>query len=135
MVYNRNSIFANLYVPWYRQIYLKIDKNLTFEEAFRRSTDTSKDFESPPVSICYEPDEFIKLVESVGFKGKFKGATISSFEVDLAKKFYDKAVVDKRLGKDYREFLTLLKFDEHGVPFYCGHVAGIDACYLFEKLS
>ena len=133
MVYNHDSIWSNLYVPWFLQTHLKIDTNLTFEEAFRRSTDNSIRNEAAPVSCCYRPDEFIKLVESVGFKGEFKGAAISGFEVNLTRKYLDKAVSDKRLGEKYRIFLKSLEIDEKGIPYYKENVAGIDACYLFVK--
>lgn len=67
-----------------------------------------------------------------GFKEKFKGAAISMTEMKCLEKRFD-AIADRRLSEEHRAFLSELTFNEKGIPVHDGNVAGIDACYIFEK--
>ncbi|MEO6713938.1 MAG: class I SAM-dependent methyltransferase [Mycobacteriales bacterium] len=128
MVYNRESIFARLYVPYLRQIVLQIDAGEPFEEAFKRSTDGA----ACPHSVAYRPADFVALAERNGFTAKFQGAAISVEEMGwLADRFA--AIADMRLAHEHREFLARLAFDEYGRPIHDGQVAGIDGLYELRQ--
>ena len=128
MVYNYSSIWLHLYVAYIQQLYYGRFKEHSLLEAFRRLTDG----ENCPVSHCYTPDNFLALVQQHGFKGKFKGAAISLTEMKSLAKRFD-AIMDRRLSEEHRDFLSELTFNDKGIPLYRGSVAGIDACYFFEK--
>jgi ubiquinone/menaquinone biosynthesis C-methylase UbiE len=128
MVYNYSSIWLHLYVAYIQQLYYGRFKEEPLLEAFRKSTDGGY----CPVSHCYAPDSFLALMQQHGFKGEFRGAAISLMEMKILEKRFD-AIADRRLDEEHRDFLSELTFNEKGIPLYRGSVAGIDACYLFEK--
>ena len=126
MVYNRDSVWAHLYVPYLRQIKSKIDPGLSFGEAFRRSTDGA----DCPKSVCYRPAEFESILADRGFRGGYTGAAISVHEMGLLPYRFD-AIQDSGLAEEHREFLVRLTFDEFGRPLHEGRVAGIDGFFEF----
>ncbi len=128
MVYNYQSIFLHLYVAYMRQLEMGEHQGLPVKDAFRSTTDG----EDCPISHCYKPDEFLYLMRSHGFEGTFKGAAISLKEMQCLNRRFA-AIADRRLPVEHREFLSDLTFDQRGLPLYSDSVAGIDACYSFEK--
>lgn len=97
-------------------------------DAFRQTTDGP----DCPISHCYRPTDFLKLVESSGFNGHFKGASISLLELESLHKRYA-AMRSRSLSREHREFLYALQFNQSGYPTINGAVAGIGACYEFTK--
>jgi len=129
MVYNYDSLWLHLITAYVHQIELGVDSELSLLEAFRRTTDGPE----CPISHCYRPSEFLQMVCSVGFSGKFKGSSMSNTELELMHKRFD-ALKSRKLKIEHRDFLSSLTFDERGHPLYKGNVAGINACYEFIKL-
>ncbi|MBK8515263.1 MAG: class I SAM-dependent methyltransferase [Saprospiraceae bacterium] len=128
MVYNRDSIWVHLYVPYILQIKQGIYKNLDLKEAFKRSTDGKH----CPISNNYTPGEFIKICDEAGFTSKYLGAAISLDELDWVLE-RNKAMKDIRLSEKHRNFLKKITFNENGFPLYNGNVAGIDAVFELKK--
>lgn len=130
MVYNHQSIWLHLYTAYIHQIEMGLYKQMPLLEAFRRTTDGSE----CPISKCYRPSEFLELMASMGFEGRFKGAAVSLLELELMPKRFQ-AIKSRQLAKEHREFLSSLTFNEKGYPMIEGHVAGIAGCYEFQKAS
>jgi ubiquinone/menaquinone biosynthesis C-methylase UbiE len=129
MVYNYDSLWLHLYTAYIFQIERGIYKDLDVLEAFKKTTD------GPfcPISYCYKPGVFIKLVEKFGFRGKFLGASSSMTEMKFLNRRFD-AISDIRLDEEHRNFLSDLSFNNRGMPLYNGNIAGINACYKFYKV-
>lgn len=128
MVYNYNSIWAQLYVPYVRQILNGIDRGVDFKTAFRRSTDG----ENCPISNCYTPDEFISICNTAGFKTKFCGAAISMTEMAMLHHRFS-AIANLNFKKEHRDFIKELTYNEQLFPLYKGQVAGIDSVFELRK--
>lgn len=128
MVYNYNSIWMHLYVPYILQIKQNIYSDLSLKEAFKRSTDG----EFCPISNNYTPEQFLEICNQSGFFGKFLGAAISLAEMDWLLE-RNKAMQDIRLAEEHREFLKNLTFDSNLRPIYNGNIAGIDAVFELTK--
>ncbi len=128
MIYNYQSIWIHLYVAWFYQLKKNKYKNLSLLEAFRRTTDG----QNCPISNCYKPEQFINIVENAGFSIKLRGISISITELKVMHRRFD-AIQDLRLDKEHTQFLSTLTFDEKGIPYYQGNVAGIGACYTLKK--
>lgn len=129
MVYNRDSIWFHLYVPFVLQIEQGQFAGLSPEDAFQRSTDGP----GCPISRAYSRESFQALVEPLGFKLLRYGGAVSAWEMMQLPKRHA-AVLDQRLPRESREFLTGLRFDEFALPLSGGHRAGVDGCYLFEAV-
>lgn len=128
MVYNHNSIWTQLYVPYILQIKQNVYKGLSLEEAFKRSTDG----EFCPISNNYTPQQYLEICSKCGLAGKFLGAAISLDEMDWLLE-RNKAMKDLRLAEAHRDFLKELTFDNQLRPLYRGNIAGIDAIFELTK--
>lgn len=128
MVYNYNSIWTHLYVPYILQITKGVNKDLSLEDAFRRSTDG----DACPISKCYSPEEFLEICNRSNLRGKFSGAAVSLDELDWVNT-KNKAMADMRLAERHRDFLKSITFDQYLRPIYKGNIAGIDAVYELHK--
>lgn len=127
MVYNRQSIWYHLYVPFI----IKIEQQRFLEadaaDAFRMSTDGP----DCPISRNYTREEFKRLAESCGFVLDRFAVAVSCIEMShLPKRFA--AIMNPDLPAEHRAFLTELTFDERGLPMHQGSYAGIDGCYRFS---
>lgn len=128
MVYNYNSLWLHLYTAYINQLEKGLYSTETVLDAFSHLTDGP----NCPISHCYRPQEFLRLVCSYGFHGKFRGSSISLTELDiLSKRFI--AIKNRKLDAEHRNFLSQLTFNEYGHPLYEGNVAGINACFEFTK--
>ena len=128
MVYNYESVWLHLYTAYDHQIKKGLYNELSLLDAFRKTTDGPH----CPISHCYKPNIFLQKVKDVGFEGEFKGSAISLLELSILPLRF-KAIQDRRLAKEHREFLSSLQFNHYGHPIYNGFVAGILACYKFIK--
>ena len=128
MVYNYDSLFVHLCVPYVRQIVESIDAELPLEEAFRRSTDWG----DCPHSIWYTPETFSRMASSAGFDAHFDGAAVSAFELGVIGQRFD-ALRCLELAPEHGRFLRELTIDEHGRALHRGNVAGIDGFYTLKK--
>jgi ubiquinone/menaquinone biosynthesis C-methylase UbiE len=125
MVYNYDSVWMHLFVAYIKQIVEKTYTNLTLEEAFARTTDG----EDCPIANAFRPGEFLSQVYEAGFDAVFTGAAVSMHEAKILPYRFD-AIQDRRTPETSRRFLLELTFDEYGMPWYHGHRAGLDACFL-----
>ena len=103
MVYNYESLWLHLYTAYIHQIENGLYSELPLLDAFRRTTDGAE----CPISSCYRPHEFLDLVVSLGFNGRFKGAAISLLVLELLPKRFP-AIRNRRLGQEPRDFLSSL---------------------------
>ncbi len=129
MVYNYDSLWLHLYTAYIHQIKMGLYSNLNLLDAFRRTTD------GPycPIANCYKPREFLNIVCPNGFSGHYKGASISLHELGLLPQRYD-AIRTRKLARGHRDFLSAVSFDDLGHPRVGGYVAGINACFEFQKI-
>ncbi len=128
MIYNYDSIWLHLHCGYVLRVKKGVYKDLSLEEAFRRTTDTR----NCPVSRCYKASHFIEYAGENGFDARLLGVAVSMDEMKLLGQRYD-AVTDMRLPAEHREFLTGLSFDAFGRPLHNGQVAGIDAVYELRR--
>jgi ubiquinone/menaquinone biosynthesis C-methylase UbiE len=129
MVYNYNSIWAQLYVPYVIQMVKKINSDLSLEEAFRRSTDG----DSCPISNYYTSEQYLDICQRSKLKGKYLGASISLDEMDWVINYKNRAMRDINFPEKHRLFLKELTFDDRLRPLYRGHLAGINAVFELKK--
>ena len=124
MVYNRDSLWWHLYVPYVMQIRQKIlDPEMPLSEAFRMSTDG---FECP-ISLAYTPHTFAEVAKSAGFQTEFVGTSISLTELDAWRRYGQKAKTDRRLAPVHRDFLhRILEDPSGGLVSPTGEVPGIN---------
>lgn len=99
MVYNYDSIWLHLYTAYIHQIEMGLYKECSILDAFRRTTDGPE----CPISHCYQPYQFLELVDALGFKGYFKGSSISLHELKLLPKRIE-AIKNRKLDREHRDF-------------------------------
>jgi SAM-dependent methyltransferase len=127
MVYNRQSLWFHLYVPYVLQIEEGKSQGLGLDDAFRASTDGP----DCPISRAYRREEFQALVEGFGFALVAYGAAVAAWEmVQLPKRH--SAMLHLGVPRECRDFLRDLRFDDRGLPMHDGYYAGIDGCYRFR---
>jgi ubiquinone/menaquinone biosynthesis C-methylase UbiE len=133
MIYNYLSVFVHIGIAFNRKIqdkyFADLFKNCDLAEAFKRTTDGDQ----CPVSRYYKPDEFIALWERAGFKGGFRGAGVSTWEMQLLQSRFD-ALTCLELADEHRRFIYDLTFDEKQRPIFNGHIAGIDGVFEFHPV-
>lgn len=130
MVYNKNSIWYHLYAAFiWKQKNIKYLYSKT-KDIFKHTTDGIE----CPISKCYEPESFIQLVESMGFKATLTGVSISLNEMNWIQKRFEALMSDK-IDDEHVDFLMNLTFNNEGIPYYKGNVAGIDSCFLLKKIN
>lgn len=130
MLYNYNSIWMHLNCGYILRTKKGVYRDISLEEAFKRTTDT-KDC---PVSRCYKPDAFIDLARQNGFAAELVGVAISVDEMRILDQRLD-AIKNMNLAREHRTFLCNLSFDGFGRPLHEGIVAGLDAVYELRKKS
>ena len=130
MVYNRNSVWLNLYTAYERMIVDNAFPGLDVEEAFTRNTDG----EECPISRCYTDAAWASLCEEAGFTVEYLGGYLSLRELQSMRESWASALVDERLDAEHREFLRELTPDPAtGLPVYAGRHAGIGGSYRLRK--
>jgi ubiquinone/menaquinone biosynthesis C-methylase UbiE len=128
MVYDFDSIWAHLYVP---HVLMSTDaryKDLSHDEAFKRSTDG---FDCP-INTKWQISGVLEITQRHGFNTKHLGNAISLFEMSLLPTRFT-AMIDPEFPSQCRDFLTRIVFDRRGIPYVGDKVAGIDACFELTK--
>jgi SAM-dependent methyltransferase len=125
MIYNRDSVWVQLFVPYILQLRRGRYADLSLEDAFARTTDG----EDCPISRCYAPAEFVMLCKDAGFQAHFVGGYFHRFELRWIRSAR-RALTNDRLGAEHRAFLASLGRDDRGYPVYSGRHAGIGGCYV-----
>ena len=129
MVYNYNSIWAQLYVPYVIQMLKKIDSNLSLADAFRRSTDGVE----CPISNFYIPEEYLDICLKSKLKGVCTGVSIGLEEIEWVHTHMFRAMGDIKFPEIHRNFLKEITFNEQLQPVYKGRIAGINAVFELTK--
>lgn len=130
MVYNKDSIWYHLYVPYVKKILKLKYENLSDDEAFSKTTDG----EVCPISRCYCPNTFIEMCENSGFFVKFLGGYLSSWEIEWYEKYGVNALKDTRLSSEHKDFIQKISIGSDGLPMINGYYAGIGGVYYLEKV-
>lgn len=128
MVYNKDSVFYNLYVAYARMQEPQF-KGMSVDDVFRCSTDGPQ----CPISRCHQYPEFCALCRSTGFDAEFVGGFVASNELDLWTMHAANALRDHRLAEPHKSFLRELEWDSKGLPMYRGKYAGIGGTYRIVK--
>jgi SAM-dependent methyltransferase len=129
MIYNYDSIFYHLYVPFKLQIVEKvIPESLDARQAFQMSTD------GPfcPRADAYSFEEFQKICLSLNFECRLVGAAPSTLELELANSLLERAKSESRLDQEHRTFLNEVVFKD-GIPHFGLVPAGIDLVVELRK--
>ena len=124
MVYNRLSVWFQLFVPYLHQLRRGRDAGLSVDDAFARTTDG----EDCPIARAYAPNAFVALCRAASFEARFVGGYFHRAELRWVRS-RERALADERLGEEHRAFLRALERDADGRPVYAGHHAGIGGCY------
>ena len=82
-----------------------------------------------PLPAFSIPASSLPLLHQAGFDAVFTGAAVSMHEAKILPYRFD-AIQDRRTPEISRRFLLELTYDEFGMPWYRGHRAGLDACFL-----
>lgn len=123
MVYNYDSVWTHLYVPYTLQLKNgTIPANLPIRAAFTKSTDGPE----CPIANCYTTQEFAAEAAQAGFSCRTVGAAVSLHELQQLQLYRLEACMDQRLAREHREFLLALTFDPKGTPIARGLPAGVD---------
>jgi len=124
MVYNRDSIWRNFYVPYVLQHRRRaIDPRLNLDDAFRKSTDGP----SCPISNSYDEETIRALAESVGFHCEVIGTAISTHEINIWQSYGPVALADPKASPAVSCFIRSLKTDATGtLSIKAGSLAGIN---------
>jgi len=123
MVYNRESLWWNLYVPHVLQLKRReIPLELPIREAFRMSTDGL----TCPISEAYTLDSFRAIASKSGFRTSYVGASISLTELEVFKHYSRAALRNSRLAVEHREFLRQVRCAKDGTLSRNGEIPGIN---------
>jgi ubiquinone/menaquinone biosynthesis C-methylase UbiE len=123
MIYNKDSIWWHLYVPYVLQIRRRqISPNLDIAEAFRMSTDGP----GCPISRAYTFESFAALARRAGFHTEKVGACMSLHEIKVWRQYGAQALKDSRLASNHLGFLSGILEDDEGNLSVNGDIAGID---------
>lgn len=129
MVYNRHSLWFNLYTAYVRQIVQGAFPGLSVDDAFQRNTDG----EDCPISRAYRPEDFAALCRAAGFRVSYLGGYFAEQELALFHTTLPAALADPRLAVEQREFLRSLTLGADGYPRYEGNYAGVGGVFGVER--
>jgi len=129
MVYNRHSLWFNLYTAYVCQIVQGAFPGLSVDDAFQRNTDG----EDCPIARAYRPEDFATLCRAAGFRVSYLGGYFAEQELALFHTTLPAALADSRLPVEQQEILRGLTLDADGYPRYEGSYAGVGAVFRVEK--
>ena len=130
MVYNYDSLWLHLYVAYIVQLENGLYSDLDVRKAFSRTTDG----EDCPLVHVWRRSEVLELGLTAGLEGEFLGAAISLWELRIMDMRF-RALMDRRLRAESRQFLLDLEINSRGFPLHKGTYAGIDGCFRFKPIS
>ena len=125
MVYNRDSVWYHLYVPYEKTIVDGTFAGLDTDAAFARSTDGPE----CPISEAWTAGFFRELCAEAGFEADYRGGYPNLFELDSLKRYRAAAVEDPRLADEHRAFVREVTLDPHGYPLHDGVHAGLSGVF------
>jgi SAM-dependent methyltransferase len=131
MVYNEESLWQNLYVPYVLQLKRReIPIELSIREAFRISTDGL----TCPVSEAYTVDSFQEIASRSGFRTVRVGSSISLTELEAWKNYARGALRHPGLAVEHREFLGQVRCAKDGTLSRNGEIPGINLVLELTKV-
>ncbi len=124
MVYNRDSIWRNLYVPYVLQIRRRaIPLDVPLDDAFRMSTDGP----NCPIAHSYNFEGISAMAQKAGLQCEKVGVAMSQHERSIWNTYAPLALRDRRTGDGVRHFVSAMNVDEVGRPLSAlGEVPGVD---------
>ncbi len=128
MVYNRDSLYLNLIIPYELQVLGRQFHGLTVEEAYTALSDGGA-----PISRCHVPAAFVRYGESFGFAARYLGASFRRSELDAWHRLARQAIADSRLAAPFRAFIGALTEDAYGHPTRDGFTVGLNATFALAK--
>lgn len=129
MVYNRDSVWFHLYVPYVLKLVRGQYSSLSDDAVFQKSTDG----DNCPYARCYSDEEFIPLLQKIGFTVEYAGGYLSNHELLMLTQYLRSALKDDRLSKEHKIFLENLEYDKKGYPLFKNKYAGIGGVYKISK--
>ncbi len=134
MVYNRDSVWVNLFVAYERLVIQNAFPGKSVFDIFHLTVDLESDGTGKcPIARCHNWKDFSEICESSGFHTEYMGGYLSDVELDSMKGYLSKALTDERLGAEHRDFLNALTMDAKGLPMYQGKHAGIGGVFKLVK--
>ena len=113
MLYNRNSIWRNFYVPFVLQHRRRaIDPRLPVDEVFRMSTDGP----DCPIARTYDMRSISALAAASGLRSEWIGTSISQHELRIWKEYRGIALRSRRTDPAVRAFVESVDTDSDGLP-------------------
>jgi len=128
MVYNLESLYINLTIPYEQQILRGQYPGLTAYEAYQEFGDSGA-----PICLAYTPEEFRLMLRKAGFLSEYVGAAFSVTELESYDKYFRDALAHNDLPLEHREFLSNVTISEMGHPLFNGYNAGLDAIFDIRK--
>lgn len=124
MVYNRDSIWRNFYVPYVLQRRRRgIDRTLSLDDAFRMSTDGP----DCPIARSYDPTSIRELAAAAGLTCQVIGTSISNHELRIWGDYRDLARRDRCTDPEVAAFIESVSIDSSGMPVdESGRMPGIN---------
>jgi len=132
MIYNYQSIFLHLFIAYGQIIVKKNHKGMDIHQIFNKITDG----EDCPISKCFKPSDFNAIVKEAGFdRCEYVGGYLSKVEMDCLKNYLEDALKSRKLGREHKEFLRSLVYDQDHLPMHDGKYAGIGGVYRLYKIQ
>lgn len=128
MVYNLDSLYMNLNIPYELQVIGGQFPGMTAMEAHAVIADGGA-----PIARCQTAEDFLATCRGAGLDGVFLGGVFSQPELDAWRRLGRQAISDERLPKEHREFLSALVEDDRAHPRYRGFTAGLDAVFQLHR--
>ena len=130
MVYNRDSIWRNFYVPDVLQRRRNaIGQEVDLDEAFWMSTDGP----NRPVARSYDARSLNALATEASFRCDVIGVSLSQLELRIWRDYRGAAGRDRRTPPSVRRFMETVVMDESGLPLDAsGNRPGINLVVEFR---
>lgn len=129
MLYNRDSVFYHLWVPYKRMLIDNAFPGMTVDQAFTKSTDGP----DCPVSDAWPHERVLAMLNDAGFAASYRGGYSSDEELGWFRKYREMALNDPRFDGEHRDFVAGLTVDGDGFPLWDGHYAGLGGVYTIRK--
>lgn len=127
MVYNHDSIYLHLTIPYELQIVSKEYQGMSAYQAFQTFGDNGA-----PICLCYNKESFSALASKAGFIPTYLGAAFSITELKSWQKVKSAALEHPKFPDEHQEFIQQID-DSTRKPKFKGHNAGIDAVFNLVK--
>jgi SAM-dependent methyltransferase len=128
MVYNRDSLWYNLYVGYIVKVINGQHKNLKAWQIAGSTTDGP----NCPVSIFFYPGDFAEDCKNAGFQVDYLGGYFAQQEINFMNQYGLNHGPNTSLDIEHREFFNKLTMNG-SFPVCNGKTVGVGGCYLLRK--